>query len=129
MPRFCSVLESPALASPLVTPGVAAGSPLAYGIRPEHVEARPDAAPGFVEATLDRKSIQIGGQYLLQLSIPGLGEQTVKAKVAPDQGARLRTGQTVWVGLPLERVTVFDAEGARIDAVPLTAADVAAARA
>ncbi|HEU0113898.1 MAG TPA: TOBE domain-containing protein, partial [Thermomicrobiales bacterium] len=121
-------LESPALAAPLALHGVAAGAPVAYGIRPEHVQVATSAAPGFVEGRLERKSIQIGGQYLLQLSIPGLGEQSVKAKVAPERGAALRPGTSVWVGLPLDRVTVFDADGARVEAIATTADRSAAAR-
>ncbi|HEU0114742.1 MAG TPA: ABC transporter ATP-binding protein, partial [Thermomicrobiales bacterium] len=72
-----TLLESPALSEPLALPSVAAGAPVAYGIRPEHVQVATSAAPGSVEGRLERKSIQIGGQYLLQLSIPGLGEQSV----------------------------------------------------
>ncbi|HEX5500698.1 MAG TPA: ABC transporter ATP-binding protein [Thermomicrobiales bacterium] len=123
-----AVLDSPALAAPLALPAVAVGAPVAYGIRPEHVQVRATAAPGFVAATLDRKSIQIGGQYLLQLAIPGLGEQSVKAKVAPERGGSLAAGEVVWAGLPLDRVTVFDAAGARIEAVPTPAAQLAGTR-
>ncbi|HET7093754.1 MAG TPA: ABC transporter ATP-binding protein [Thermomicrobiales bacterium] len=123
-----AVLESPALTAPLALPAVEPGAPVAYGIRPEHVQIRTSAAPGFVAATLDRKSIQIGGQFLLQLAIPGLGEQSAKAKVAPERGGSLRAGEVVWAGLPLDRVTVFDADGARIDAVPAAPGQTVAAR-
>jgi ABC-type sugar transport system ATPase subunit len=123
-----AALESPALAGALQLPATAPGVPVVYGIRPEKIEVRATAAPGFVPAKLDRTSIQIGGQHLLQLAIPGLGAQSVKAKVAPERGAALRAGEQVWVGLPLDRITVFDADGGRIEAIPTGSGATADAR-
>ena len=93
------------------------------GIRPEHIaRAPPVPLDGGVEAQLVRKTIQIGGQYLLALEAPGLEERGFKAKVSPSAGERLPVSGAVHVALPLERITLFDGEGDRIAATLLTAA-------
>ncbi|MCA9877534.1 MAG: ABC transporter ATP-binding protein, partial [Thermomicrobiales bacterium] len=83
------------------------------GIRPEHIQVSTRPLPGSVPAELRRKSIQIGGQYLVALEVPGA---TLKAKVAPSVGERLPSSGPVHVELPLDRVTVFDEGGNRIAA-------------
>ncbi len=111
------------LASPLFPASVAVGgvAPAAeervtVGIRPEQIRVGTAPAPGAVPAHLLRRSITIGRQYLLTLRVPDLGEQTFKAKVEPGLGEALPVGKEVWVELPLDRVTLFDPDGHRIDA-------------
>ena len=64
---------------------------------------------------LRRKSVQIGGQYLLALEVPG-SQTALKAKVAPSVGERLPSSGPVHVELPLDRVAVFNEGGHRIAA-------------
>ena len=85
------------------------------GIRPENIHVSTQPAPGSVPVDLRRKSIQIGGQYLLALGVPGT-DTTLKAKVAPSTGERLPSSGPVHVELPLDRIAVFDAGGNRIAA-------------
>jgi ABC-type sugar transport system ATPase subunit len=86
------------------------------GIRPEHIRVSSRPLDGGVPANLVRKTIQIGGQYLLALTAPGLDERGFKAKVSPSAGERLPETGAVHVELPLERITLFDGEGNRIAA-------------
>ncbi len=85
------------------------------GIRPENIHVSTQPFPGSVPVNLRRKSIQIGGQYLLALGVPGTNT-TLKAKVAPANGERLPSSGPVHVELPLDRVAVFDEGGNRIAA-------------
>jgi ABC-type sugar transport system ATPase subunit len=85
------------------------------GIRPENIHVSTQPMPGSVPVELKRKSIQIGGQYLVALEVPG-SDTTLKAKVAPSVGERLPSSGPVHVELPLDRVTVFDEGGNRIAA-------------
>lgn len=85
------------------------------GIRPENIHISTQPVPGSVPVDLRRKSIQIGGQYLLALAVPG-GDTVLKAKVAPAIGERLPSSGPVHVELPLDRVTVFNEGGNRIAA-------------
>lgn len=62
------------------------------------------------------KMVQIGGQYLVALNVDELGDQGIKAKVAPIMGERLPSSGHVNVELPLDRVSLFDANGMRIPA-------------
>jgi hypothetical protein len=72
--------------------------------------------PAGVPARLARKTVQIGGQYLVALEVDGLGEQGFKAKVAPTAGEHLPSSGQVNVELPLDQVSLFDAHGIRIAA-------------
>jgi ABC-type sugar transport system ATPase subunit len=95
--------------------GATAG-PVTVGIRPEQVLVSTNASPGSAPASLLRKSIQIGGQYLLTLSLPG-AEQTFRAKVSHESGAMLPHRGEVRVTLPLDRVALFDPAGERLPAM------------
>ena len=111
------LLESPLFPVPVAVDGATtAGSTITIGIRPEHIRVWSDPTSRGVPAHLVRKTVQIGGQYLVALSIAGLATQGFKAKVAPTVGDRLPTSGPVSVELPLEHVTLFDAEGVRIAA-------------
>ena len=81
-------------------------SALTLGVRPEHVRVAQVQSPGAVRGTLLNKSIVTGGQYLLILDVAG---HVLKAKAPADIGPSL--SGTVWVELPLDRVTLFDQAG------------------
>jgi ABC-type sugar transport system ATPase subunit len=109
-------LLSPLLPAPTAVSGRGLrGGPVTLGIRPELIEVAAEAVPGSVPAVLLRKSIQIGGQYLLTLALPG-SDATFRAKVSHRAGAALPERGEVRVRLPLERVVLFGADGARLDA-------------
>jgi ABC-type sugar transport system ATPase subunit len=111
------LLESPLFPVPVAVDGATTtGSDITIGIRPEHIRVSSDPISQGVPAHLVRKTVQIGGQYLVALSIAGLANQGFKAKVAPTIGDRLPGSGPVNVELPLEHVTLFDAEGVRIAA-------------
>ncbi|HEX2283055.1 MAG TPA: hypothetical protein VHG52_14950, partial [Thermomicrobiales bacterium] len=109
--------ESPLFPLPIAVDGaVTASSDVTIGIRPEHIRVSPGPLPAGVPARLVRKSVQIGGQYLLALDVHGLVDQGFKAKVAPTAGEHLPSSGQVNVELPLDQVSLFDAHGIRIAA-------------
>jgi ABC-type sugar transport system ATPase subunit len=110
------VLQSPLFPGPIAVHGGDAADGVTIGIRPEHIRVSPDPASDAVAANVDRKSVQIGGQYLVALSIAGVPDSGFKAKVAPSAGERLPAAGTVHVSLPLDQVSLFDAAGNRIAA-------------
>ena len=111
------MLESPLFPLPVAVVGAAtAGSEITIGIRPEHIHVSTGPLPCGVPARLARKTVQIGGQYLVALDIDGLGDQGFKAKVASTAGERLPSSGRVHVELPLAQVSLFDAHGIRIGA-------------
>lgn len=123
-------LVSPLLPAPTAveSQGLDAG-PVTVGIRPEQILVSTDATPGSVPATLLRKSIQIGGQYLLTLTRAGT-DDTFRAKVSHEAGAALPDRGDVRVRLPLDRVAVFSATGERlVAAFPAARAELAGAAA
>lgn len=96
------------------------------GIRPEHIQVLAEPSPLAVEGRLKSKAISIGGQYLLTLEVAG---QTIKAKVAAEHGSYLEPRTDVWISLPLDRITLFNTTGCRLDAtlsVPSSTADAPA---
>jgi ABC-type sugar transport system ATPase subunit len=111
------MLESPLFPGPVAVSGVRTDeSEVTIGIRPEYIHVSSDDLPGGVPAFVQRKTIQIGGQYLVALSIEGLSTPSFKAKVAPGAGERLPASGPVSVELPLAQVSLFDAAGNRIAA-------------
>jgi ABC-type sugar transport system ATPase subunit len=101
------VLATPLLAEPAPLAGETAGfDTITVGIRPEQVVVEPEASPGAVAATVRRKSISIGGQYLITLEREG---QQFKAKAPAQTGAAV--GSSAWVTIPLNRVTLFGPDG------------------
>ncbi|HET7055795.1 MAG TPA: ABC transporter ATP-binding protein [Thermomicrobiales bacterium] len=122
------VLASPLFASPVAVVGAIPGmSEVTIGIRPEHIRVSGEPLSDGVPALLERKTIQIGGQYLVSLAVAGLSEHGFKAKVAPSAGERLPASGPVFVELPLDRITLFDAHGDKI-AATLQPAQVPVAR-
>lgn len=111
------VLESPLFPVPLAVSGVPpADRTVTVGIRPEHIRVAASPLASGVPARLLRKTIQIGGQYLLALAVDGLSDVGFKAKVAPSAGERLPEAGQVYIALPLDAVSLFDSGGNRIQA-------------
>ena len=111
------LLRSPLFPVPIEVRGAAsAGSTVTIGIRPEHIRVSSRELAGGVPARVLRKTIQIGGQYLVSLSVAGLADRGFKAKVAPTTGERLPATGPVNVELPLDHVTLFGADSNRIAA-------------
>jgi ABC-type sugar transport system ATPase subunit len=131
MPSGVTELHSRLFAAPVTIGGAnltysaIPADEISLGIRPEHVQVSTDPLPLSVEGHLHRKAISIGRQYLLTLEVAG---QTIKAKVAPEQGARLDPGDTLQVALPLDRITLFTGTGRRLDATLSVSSSAAPAR-
>ena len=101
---------SPLFPRALEVAGVVSGQKVVVGIRPEHVEVRGEHAPQAVLARVRRKTLGVGGQFLLSVQ---LGGRTLKVKVPPDLGARI--GTEVWLECPLRWVRLFGADGKRLE--------------
>ncbi len=113
-------LTSPLFAAPVRVGGVTGEQKVRLGIRPEKVRVSLHPSPTSVKGEIVRKSIVVGGQYLLVVRV---GEHIFKAKVRPELGPQVQ--KDVWVELPLEDVTVFGLEGRRLEAtLSLPALDV-----
>jgi len=110
-------LRSPLLPGPTPVDGTnLRPGPVTLGIRPEQVRVTTRRSAEAVPGTLLRKSIQIGGQYLLVLMAEGLGDQTLKAKVTPEAGLLLPDAGDVWIRLPHDRVFLFGEDGGALAA-------------
>ncbi len=106
----CFLLSSPLFPERLMISGNVGGRKVTIGIRPERVQIGFEPSSTAVRGRLERRSIVVGGQYLLALNVGG---QRLKAKV--DDATGRRAQEEVWVECPLEWVTVFDSNGQRID--------------
>ncbi len=73
------------------------------GIRPEYIKVSNEKLPYGIKSEIKRKSITIGGQYLLTIQ---RGDIIVKAKIPHKKGLGL--SKNIWVEFPLDRITVFD---------------------
>jgi ABC-type sugar transport system ATPase subunit len=85
---------------------------LTIGIRPEHVRLSASPRQECVEATVRRKSITVGGQYLFDVERDGV---RVKVK-ASNPPAELKDARTVWIELPVEHLVLFDGNQRRVRA-------------
>ncbi|MFN3981081.1 MAG: TOBE domain-containing protein [Caldilinea sp.] len=103
------IVHSPLFAAPVRLSG-RSGEQLTLGIRPEHVRVYPSAHAEAVPARVVSRAIVVGGQYLVTLQA---GDATLKAKVAAETGRAL--DETAWMHLPLERITLFGADGHKPD--------------
>jgi ABC-type sugar transport system ATPase subunit len=122
------ILDSPLFPTPVSVVGAeAADTEVTIGIRPENIRISTERTPHGVPAEMERKTVQIGGQYLVALNIDELDGGGFKAKVAPSVGERLPASGEVNVILPLDHVSLFDAAGNHIAARlhPAGAPDVA----
>ncbi len=107
---------SPLFPTPVEVVGADLGSgEVTIGIRPEQIRVASGPLPHGVPAQLTRKTIQIGGQYLVSLNVAA-GEHDFKAKVGPAAGEQLPESGPVNVEVPLDRITLFDSNGNRIAA-------------
>jgi ABC-type sugar transport system ATPase subunit len=115
--RSGSSLASPLFPAPVALHGLPPGAATAVtvGIRPEHIRVGEHPTSGSVQGTIVRKSITIGRQYLLTLHVPGVENATLKAKVEPRLGDDLAVGPKTWIELPLDRLTLFDPTGRRLE--------------
>jgi ABC-type sugar transport system ATPase subunit len=112
-----SKLSSPVLAAPwALTSMEPLPKSVIIGIRPEQIVVSPTALPDGVPSRLRRKSIQIGGQYLLTLEVAGATDRPFKAKVDPQVGHQFDPPADVWVQIPANEVTLFDSNGHRLPA-------------
>jgi ABC-type sugar transport system ATPase subunit len=92
-----------------------ADSHIGVGIRPERVRVQTTPTPTSVPARVRRLAIAAGGQHLLSLQIDNI---LLKAKVP--ESLRVEQGETVYVECAPEDITLFDADGHRLN-VRLTA--------
>jgi ABC-type sugar transport system ATPase subunit len=106
----CFLLNSPLFPERMMITGKVGGQKVTIGIRPERVRIGFEPTTGAVRGQLAQRSIVVGGQYLLTINVGG---QRLKAKVDSATGRRVRGD--VWVECPLDWVTVFDANGQRIE--------------
>jgi ABC-type sugar transport system ATPase subunit len=83
---------------------------ITLGVRPENVRILKAKSETAVRAQVIRKSIQVGGQYLILLKI---ADVVLKAKVRPELGYRV--GKEVWIENPVSQVVVFGKNGQRIE--------------
>jgi ABC-type sugar transport system ATPase subunit len=98
-------------AVPPTVEGVGAGR-VVVGIRPERVRVYSSGNGHTVSAGIVRRAVVVGGQVLLTLRLSD--GAILKAKV-PDSGG-LTEGGVAHVEIPLEEVTLFDADGHRLHA-------------
>jgi len=80
------------------------------GVRPENVRILKAKSETAVRAQVIRKSIQVGGQYLLLLKT---GDAVLKSKVPPKLGYGVR--KEVWIEVLVSQVVVFGKNGRRIE--------------
>lgn len=83
---------------------------ITIGIRPEHIRIGLEQTPMSTQGRIGRKSIVVGGQYLLVIKV---GDLLLKAKVNSVLDHRVQ--DEVWVECPLERIAVFGPNGHRLD--------------
>jgi ABC-type sugar transport system ATPase subunit len=85
---------------------------LTIGIRPEHIQVSETAFSNAVNATVKRKSVTIGGQFLFVLEVDNV---EVKAKVSHPSNELLQA-QSVWVGFPVDHIVLFNQNQKRVHA-------------
>jgi ABC-type sugar transport system ATPase subunit len=83
---------------------------ITLGVRPENVRILKEKSDTAVRAQVIRKSIQVGGQYLLLLKT---GDVVLKSKVRPEVGYGV--GEEVWIEVLASQVIVFGKNGQRIE--------------
>jgi ABC-type sugar transport system ATPase subunit len=106
-----SQVETPLFPRTLVIEGIKDVKTVKLGIRPELIKVVNDKGGNLVSGKVLRKSIVVGGQYLLTIKA---GEHTFKAKVDPEAGRGLK--EDVWFELPMKDISIFGEDGHRLDA-------------
>lgn len=104
------VMECPLFPVQLNLSGLNEECRVTLGIRPEHIRVVENGSSMAVLGKVVRKSIVIGEQYLLVIKV---GELSFKAKIRPEIGHRIH--KNIWVEIPLEHITLFGANGHRLD--------------
>lgn len=104
-------LISPLFPVPVHVLGVSGERRITIGIRPEHIRIGLEQTPMSTRGRIVRKSIVVGGQYLLVIKV---GDLPLKAKINSVLGRRVQ--DEVWVECPLEGIAVFGPNGHRLDA-------------
>jgi len=115
-----STLAGPLFAKPVRFDNKTGERHVSAGIRPEQMLIHLQAKDGTVHGKLTRKSIVVGGQYLLFIQIE---DHILKAKVPAEIGQA--ANGDVWVECPLEYVTLFGANGTKIATELVAATPVA----
>ena len=107
-----NVLSSSFFPSPLGIATHGLDREVTIGIRPEHISVSKTAFSNAVNAKVKRKSITVGGQFLLVIEVDKV---EVKAKVSHPSN-ELMSAQSVWVEFPLEHIVLFDQHQKRVHA-------------
>jgi len=111
-------LSSPLFPLPITVSGIPSGcQQVTLGIRPEHIHVGYEPTPNSVAGRIVRRSIVVGGQYLLAVEV-GNDIRIVKAKVPSTRDYQV--GDHVWFECQLGQITVFDVDGHRLDATLTT---------
>ncbi|MBA7521841.1 Vitamin B12 import ATP-binding protein BtuD [subsurface metagenome] len=105
------LFNCPLIPVPVNLSGIKEEHHINIGIRPEHIRINKQQTPMAVRGDIVRKSIVIGGQYLVVIKV---GDLSFKAKIRPEFGYKLKDG--VWVEIPFKHITLFGQNGHHIDA-------------
>lgn len=103
-------LGAPLFARPVHFTNKPGNKQISVGIRPEYVRVYSEQTSGAVAGKLLRKSVAVGGEYLLQIQ---LGNKVIKAKVPPEVGRAV--AETAWLECPIDAVTLFSEDGNKIE--------------
>ncbi|MCC6801858.1 MAG: ABC transporter ATP-binding protein [Anaerolineae bacterium] len=103
-------LGAPLFPTPVTVFGLTGQRKVSIGIRPEQVVVSATQTTTSVRGDVLRKSIVVGGQYLLTGQS---GARRLKAKVPAEVGQQV--SGAAWVCCPLDQITVFDSDGHRLD--------------
>lgn len=104
--RTSSAVEAPTFMSQTLQVGVRAAEVAALGVRTEAINVNIKEVSGSKSARVLRKSLGVGGQYLLDLDYAGLN---VKARVSHALGKEIST--QVWTTINSKDITLFDENG------------------
>ena len=107
-----NMLTSSFLQSPLSFEIQGLGREVTIGIRPEHIKLSETAFSNAVGATVKRKSITVGGQFLFVMEVDN-AEVKVKISNPPRE---LMNAQSLWVEFPVEHIVLFDQNQKRVHA-------------
>jgi ABC-type sugar transport system ATPase subunit len=107
-----NMLASSFLQSPLSFETRGLGREVTIGIRPEHIKLSETAFSNAVGATVKRKSITVGGQFLFVMEVDNA---EVKVKIS-NPTRELMNAQSLWVEFPVEHIVLFDQNQRRVHA-------------
>ena len=105
-------LVSSFLQSPLGITTTELDRELTIGIRPEHIKLSESACGNAVNASVKRKSVTVGGQFLFVIEVD---QVEIKAKVS-NPSNELMQAQSVWVEFPVEHIVLFNHDQKRVHA-------------